>query len=149
MSRREPPRRLSAEEKAKLNLELLPERDNVQVYKDGFDLLLLVYRTTPGLNRDYRYTLAEEMKLAVQRMLAGIYEAKKTTPRAALIMEAMHWLYEAKVSYRVMDELRLLKDWQCAAFIKLLATVSKQLTAWHRYERNKEQKNNNPSPGGS
>ena len=87
--------KLTPEQKAKLNVELLPERDNVQVYKDGFDLLLIVYRTTTGLSRAYRYTLGEEMKLIVQHMLAAIYEAKKTTPRAALLADALHWVYEA------------------------------------------------------
>ncbi len=134
-------RRLSADEKAKLNTELLPERDNVQVYKDGFDLLLFVYRTTPEMKREYRFTLAEEMKVAVQSMLTAIYEAKKTTPRSALLVEALHWVYEAKVLYRVMDELHLLKEWQCAAYIHQLSTISKQLTAWQKYERKKEDKN--------
>lgn len=130
--------KLTPEQKAKLNVELLPERDNVQVYKDSFDLLLIVYRTTTGLSRAYRYTLGEEMKLIVQHMLAAIYEAKKTTPRAALLADALHWVYEAKVIYRVMDELKLLRDWQCSAYIHYLATISKQLTAWHKYERRKE-----------
>lgn len=129
--------RMTAEEKAQLNLQLLPDRDNVQVYKDTFDLLVFVYRTTTTMNRDYRYTLAEEMKRALQSLLASIYEAKKTTPRAALIMEALHWTYEAKVLYRVMDELRLLKDSECACYIQQLSTISKQLTAWHRYESRK------------
>ena len=137
-----PTGKLTPEEKAKLNVELLPERDNVQVYKDGFDLLLLVYKTTVGMNRAYRYTLGEEMKLTVQRLLAAIYEAKKSTPRAALLIDALHWLYEAKVLYRVMDELNLLKNWQCAAYINYLATISKQLTAWHKYEQRKETKQN-------
>jgi len=135
---RVPISKLTPEQKAKLNTELLPERDNVQVYKDSFDLLLIVYRTTTGLSRAYRYTLGEEMKLTVQHMLAAIYEAKKSTPRAALLADALHWVYEAKVIYRVMDELKLLRDWQCSAYIHYLATISKQLTAWHKYERRKE-----------
>jgi len=134
--------RLSPEEKAKLNVELLPERDYVQVYKDTFDLLVFVYQTTTTMNRDYRYTLAEEMKHTLQQLLTSIYEAKKTTPKSALLIEALHWVYEAKVLYRVMDELSLLKDWQCVNYIHQLATISKQLTAWHNYEKKKENVNN-------
>lgn len=141
--------RMTPEEKARLNLELLPERDNVQVYKDTFDLLLFVYRTSTGMNREYRYTLAEEMKRALQSLLAAIYEAKKTTPRGALLMEALHWTYEAKVLYRTMDELHLLRDWQCVTYIHQLATISKQLTAWYRYEtRKKNECNTKDAPTG-
>ncbi len=150
-SKRHTYRRMSPEEKSRLNLELLPERDNVQVYKDTFDLLVFVYRSTTTMNRDYRYTLAEEMKRTLQQLLTCIYEAKKTTPKTALIMEAMHWVYEAKVLYRVMDELSLLKDWQCVVYIHQLATISKQLVAWHRYEMRKEngdnQKKDAPADG--
>lgn len=130
--------RIDDDEKARLNLQLLPERDNVQVYKDTFDLLVFVYRTTTAMNRDYRYTLAEGMKRTLQQLLTSIYEAKKTTPKTALLIEALHWVYEAKVLYRVMDELSLLKGWQCAVYIQQLSTISKQLVAWHRYESKKE-----------
>ena len=105
-----PSRRLAEEDKRQMNLELLPERDNVRVYKDAFDLLLFVYRTTATMRREYRFTLAEEMKRALQQLLTSIYEAKKTTPRAALLSDALHWVYEAKVLYRVMDELKLQLD---------------------------------------
>ena len=83
------------------------------------------------------------MKRALQSLLAAIYEAKKTTPRGALLMEALHWTYEAKVLYRTMDELHLLRDWQCVTYIRQLATISKQLTAWYRYETRKTNGNNN------
>lgn len=132
--------KISAEEKAKLNMELLPERDNVQVYKDAFDLLVFAYRTSVGMNREYRFTLAEEMKRTLQHLLTAIYEARKTTPRSLMLIEALHWCYEAKVLYRTMDELHLLKNWHCATYIHQLASISKQLTAWHRYEMRKENK---------
>lgn len=130
--------RLSDEEKQRLNADLLPERDNVQVYKDTFDLLVFVYQTTTGMNREYRFTLAEDMKRTLQNLLTSIYEAKKMSPKSGLLAEALHWVYEAKVLYRTMDELHLLKDWHCVVYIRQLATISKQLTAWQKYERRKE-----------
>lgn len=135
-------RRLTPEEKQQLNTELLPERDNVQVYKDAFDLLVFVYNSSRNVNREYRYTLFEEMKHTLQNMMTAIYEARKTTPRSLLLVEALHYCYEAKVLYRVMDELHLLKDWHCAMYIRQLASISKQLTAWQKYERRKEKESN-------
>lgn len=139
-------KRLASDEKDRLNHDLLPERDNVQVYKDTFDLLVFVYRTSASMQRDYRYTLAEEMKRTLQHLLAAIYEAKKTSPRAGLIARAQHWVYEAKVLYRTMDELHLLKDWHCVYYVQQLASVSKQLSAWLRYEVKKEKENMDKAP---
>ena len=139
---------LTAEEKQRMNTELLPERDNVKVYKDAFDLLVFVYRTTVGMNREYRFTLAEQMKRVLHLLLTSVYEAKKNTPRCTLIIDALHWTYEAKVLYRTMDELHLLKDWQCVVYVRQLSVISKQLTAWHRYERRKEQNGHSDAPDG-
>lgn len=145
------PPKLTDEDKQRLNKELLPVMDNVQVYKDTFDLLVFVYRTISGMKREYRYTLAEEMKMTLQKLLATIYEARKhQPPRSPLLEEAMRWCYEAKVIYRTMDELSLLKSSKCAVYIHYLSIISKQLTAWHRYEIRKEKENDNqetPSDG--
>lgn len=133
------PPKLTDEDKQHLNKELLPVMDNVQVYKDTFDLLVFVYRSMSALNREYRFTLGEEMKRTLQSLLTSIYEAKKhPEPRSPLLVEALHWVYEAKVLYRVMDELGLLKSSKCAFYIHYLATISKQLTAWYKYEARKE-----------
>ena len=129
---------ISPAEKKRLNLELLPELGNVQVYKDTFDLLLFVYTTLHDMRREYRYTLGEEMKRTLQNLLTAIYEARKTTPRSVMLIEALHWAYHAKVLYRTMDELGLLKDWQCAGYITQLSSISKQLTNWQKFEKKKE-----------
>jgi|GEM_PF-4028063 len=136
-------KRMTPEEKAALNHELLPVLDNVQVYKDTFDLLVFVYRSATAMNREYRYTLGEEMKRTLQQLLTAIYEARRhQPPRTAWLEEALHWCYEAKVLYRTMDELNLLKNSTCAKYIQYLATISKQLTAWHRYEARKDRNSN-------
>lgn len=132
-------RRMLPEEKEALNRELLPVYEQVAVYKEAFDLLVFVYRMTPGMRRDYRFTLGEEMKLTLQDMMEHIYEANKTRPKSDLIYAALSSSYRAKVLYRMMDELSLLRDWQCVEYIRRLASISKQLTAWYNYEKRKEQ----------
>lgn len=136
------PPKLSDGEKETLNSELLPVMDNVKVYKDTFDLLVFTYRSLGTLKREYRFTLGEEMKRTLQQLLTSIYEAKKhPSPRSPLIEVALHWVYEAKVLYRAMDELGLLKSSKCAVYISYLSTISKQLTAWYKYELRKEKDN--------
>lgn len=136
-----PASHLTNKDKEQLNNELLPVMQNVQVYKDTFDLLVFTYRTSTGISREYRFTLGEEMKRTLQQLLTAIYEARKSQPpRAKLLETALHWCYEAKVLYRTMDELSLLKNSSCAVFIQYLASISKQLTAWYKYELKNEKK---------
>ena len=37
--------------------------ENLPVYKSTFDLLVQVYRITGNMQREYRFTLAEQLKL--------------------------------------------------------------------------------------
>lgn len=142
-----PAPKITDAEKQQLNSELLPVMQNVQVYKDTFDLLVFAYRTSAGMNREYRFTLGEEMKRTLQHLLTAIYEARKQQPpRATQLEKALHWCYEAKVLYRAMDELGLLKNWKCAVYIQYLASISKQLTAWYKYEQ-KHEKKETPATG--
>ena len=144
-----PSPRLTKEEKEQQNSELLPVLNNVQVYKDTFDLLVFVYRISLGLHREYRFTLGEEMKHALQNLLTAIYDAKRQQPpRSRALEQALHWCYEAKVLYRTMDELSLLKNSSCTVFISYLASISKQLTAWYKYELKRENGNKSTSSTG-
>lgn len=123
---------------------LLPEREQVQVYKDAFDLLLHVYRTTVSMNRIYRYTLAEDMKRMLTDMLTAIYEAKKDSAgRLKHIEQAQHCCYHSKVLFRLMLELRQVRLRQASVYIAKLASISKQLAAWQRYERRRSKQNEN------
>ena len=128
---------MTAEEREQQRQQLLPERTDVPVYKEAFDLLVFVYRTTVGMHRDYRFTLGEEMKRCLGELLTSIYEAKKNSDAAPCLGRALHHCYQAKVLFRVMSELRLLRGWHEAYYIVKLSAISKQLTAWHRYEKRK------------
>lgn len=131
------PVKLTPEEREEQIQLLLPERKDVPVYKDTFDLLVFVYRTAVGMSRDHRFTLAEDMKRTLSELLTNIYGAKKSSDPLAHLERALHYSYHAKVLFRVMSELRLLKGWHESYYIIKLSSVSKQLSAWYRYEKRK------------
>ena len=146
--------RLTEEEKERLNPELLPIYDQVPVYKAAFDLLVFIYRSTEHMRHDYRNTLVEDMKYSVKDLLRRIYRAHKMTPRAPLIADAMESCLDAKIDYRVMDKLCLLRDWHYPEYIGGLSSISKQLMAWYHHEEKKEKEQkkkeeNKAPPGGT
>ncbi len=110
-----------------MNYEQLP------VYKDTYHLLIFIYQYTKRINRQYRYTLIEELKKACQEILIRIYEANTSEERVCHIKEAMRWLIRVRVLFRVLRDLNQLSERQIVQIIDKIASISKQLTAWHKY----------------
>lgn len=113
--------------------------ENLPVYKVTFDLLLFVYRNTTRMQREYRYTLAEETKRALQEVLVAIYRANLTAEKLPHIEEARRELVRVRTLFRLMRELKQLSKGQQALVVEGIAEISKQLAAWEKYvKKNKE-----------
>jgi hypothetical protein len=131
---------MTIEEKQQLNSELLPIYEQVPVYKEAADLLIFTYGLSERFRRAHRYSLGEDMRFVLHDLLDSIYDAHVMTPRSPMILKALRLCNSAKLLYRAMDAQNLLRDWQCAEYIAHLGSTSKQLTAWYKYERKKENK---------
>ena len=110
-----------------MNDETLP------VYKATFELLLTVYRLTVNMQREYRYTLADELKRALQDLLVIIYRANISTDKLAVIGLAREQVVKVKVLFHLMAELHLYTSKQEARLTIQIGDISKQLSLWERY----------------
>lgn len=107
--------------------------ENLPVYKATFDLLLQVYRISSGMQRDYRFTLAEQLKLRLQELLSLIYKANICTDKLSAINECRDKLVEVRVLFQLAQELHQLKDKQSAQLSIMMSDISKQLQQWESY----------------
>jgi hypothetical protein len=57
------------------------------VFKDTYQLVLLIYQYTQDFSREYKYTLAQDMKKDSLKLLRGIYRANKHRERALYLDE--------------------------------------------------------------
>ncbi|MDI9604878.1 MAG: four helix bundle protein [Bacteroidota bacterium] len=113
--------------------------ENLPVYKVTFDLLLFVYKHTVKMQREYRFTLAEEMKMALQEMLMAIYRANVVKDKAQHISQARQELVRVRVLFRLMRELQQLSPKQTVTIMEQVASISKQLTAWEKFARREKE----------
>ena len=115
--------------------------ENLPVYKATFDLLLMVYRRTPRMQRDYRYTLGEEAKRALQEVIRCIYQANlRDEGKLVYIPRARDYLVRFKVLFRLMESLRQLSDKDVVLMGDQVADVSAQLQKWEAYVRAADKK---------
>lgn len=115
--------------------------ENLPVYKSTFDLLLQVYRITGNMQREYRFTLAEQLKLRLQELLALIYQANIGDDKLQTIGECRKKLVEARVLFQLAQELKQFSDKQAAQLSIKVSDINKQLQQWETYfKRDKNSK---------
>jgi len=49
--------------------------DNLPVYKISYDLLLQIFVFTKDMNREYKYTIGENLKKETMELITNIYRA--------------------------------------------------------------------------
>ena len=107
--------------------------ENLPVYKATFDLLLQVYRTTNNMQREYRFTLAEQLKLRLQELLTLIYKANICADKLSAIGACRQKLVDVRVLFQLAQELDQLSDRRIAEFSIKVSDISKQLQQWENY----------------
>lgn len=113
--------------------------ENLPVYKLTYDLLLMVYRRTPRMQRDYRYTLGEEAKHSLQDVITCIYQANlRKEGKLLYIPKARDGLVRFKLLFRLMESLHQLSKKDIVLIGDLVADISLQLQKWEAYVRANE-----------
>lgn len=107
--------------------------ENLPIYKESYNLLLSVYRFTAKIQRAYRYTLAQELVVALQDLCTAIYKTNTLPDRLGYLGEAKECLVRVKLLMRVMRDLSLLGVRQQIEVVERIATISKQLKGWEAY----------------
>lgn len=106
--------------------------DNLPVYKATYDLLLLVFRLNRNFQRDYRYTLGENVKNELVALLVCIYQANATVQKVPHLLKAKEHVVVIKLQIRLLMDLKQINLKQYATAAELIESVSKQLAAWHK-----------------
>lgn len=110
----------------------------LKVYEDMYQLFLQLVTITAKMQRDYRYTLGEQVKRSAMNVLVLIFKANKSHDKSALISQAREHLLETQILLRVLNDTRQLSDKRFALFMDMVVSVSKQLAAWERSSYKKQ-----------
>jgi four helix bundle protein len=108
---------------------------NLPVYKAAYSLLVEIYKRAKVFEREYKYTIGEELKKYSLEMIIGIYQANKSEKK-----ERLKFIDNARQNVEIIRLcLRLTKDLKIIgvngfAYLNIkIEELSKQLTSWHKY----------------
>ena len=106
--------------------------DHLPVYKESYDLLVIAFTSCRNMQRDYRYTLGENLKKELLDMVTNIYRANCRYQKMELIAQARENLEIARLLWRLCNELKLVSLKIFVSASEKIENISCQLTAWEK-----------------
>lgn len=105
---------------------------NLPVYKDSYDLLILIFRMVSKVPREYKHTLGERLKDASTDVLLLIFEASKAKENTKIenIENALSSLEKCRLYIRIFKDLNVCGIEAQAILNQKIEIISKQLTQW-------------------
>lgn len=116
---------------------------NLPVFKACYDLLLYVMQWSVKVQRDLRYTIAEDLKKSLVYVELDIYRANKShdDDKAAYIRSANEKLHESMIYMRLLNDMHQISQDQYHNTALLAAEVDKHLVNWEKSCNQKKEEN--------
>lgn len=116
--------------------------DNLPVFKDTYDLLLQIIRMSMNLQRDFRYTIGERLKIEIMDLCIYIYKANGSYEKQEFIKQARERMVVVKLQVRVLHDVKQISVKQFAMLADKMESISKQLASWEKYLKKMKNENN-------
>ena len=113
--------------------------DQLPVFKATYDLLLRIFHLCRHWQRDIRHTLGENLKREIMEIEQLVYQANATTDKVPYISQARLEMVNVKLQMRIVYDLKEVSLHQYASLAEQAESISKQLTAWEKAVRKKQQ----------
>jgi hypothetical protein len=108
---------------------------HLPVYKASYDLALEIFKTIKEFNREYKYTLGENIKKEMIEMVTNIYRANSSFVKKPHIEKAREKIETIRIFFRLARDLRQVGLKRFVDINEKIENVSKQLSAWQRSQK--------------
>lgn len=110
---------------------------DLPVYKTSYKLVYMLFICTGSFAREYKYTVGQELKDEGLCLIKNLYRANKARDKTIYIREARENLEMIRLFLRLVQDFNQVK---LKSFVEInisVENISKQLTAWERYNKMK------------
>jgi len=108
---------------------------HIPVYKATYDLVLEMFKAIKDFNREYKYTLGENIKKEAIGMVTDIYRANSSFSKKPHIEKAREKIETVRIFFRLARDLRQVGLKRFVDINEKIENISKQLTAWQRSQK--------------
>jgi hypothetical protein len=106
--------------------------DNLPVYKQTYDLLLQLFKVCQNMERDFKFTLGENIKKEIIDLIINVYRAncRENKEKFPLIKIAQENVEVVRLLLRLLNDLKQIGMKEFISANEKIESVSKQLSAW-------------------
>lgn len=112
-----------------------PHFNTLPVYGMAYRLAVEATEMASRIERNYRYSLGEDIRKGAKSAVLSIILAGKGENRADNIHSALITILDIQLSLRLLNDLKVLPDKRYVYFLESTEKVLKQLSNWERSER--------------
>jgi hypothetical protein len=102
------------------------------IYKETYSLILSLFKLTHHFDREYKYTIGQEMKRNGMQMVQYIFKANSTGDKAPLLAELTDCFEILKLQLRLCVDMHLISHQQHASIWSTLDNIGRQLSGWKK-----------------
>lgn len=106
--------------------------NTLPVYGLAYRLAVETTEVAARLERNYRYSLGEDVRLGVKKAVLSISLAAKGEDREVNIHSARLAMLDVQLSLRLLNDLKVLPDKRYVYFLEVAEDIVKQLSNWER-----------------
>lgn len=106
--------------------------DNLPVYKKTYDLLVTLFRICGNMERDYKFTIAENLKKEVIELIMNVYRSNCRTEKLPLLEKARENIEVVRLLLRLLNDLKQIALKDFVSVNETIEDISKQLSFWYR-----------------
>lgn len=103
---------------------------DLKVYKDVYQLILLIFEYTKDFSREYKYTLGQDMKRDGIVLVRSIYRANRASNKRKHLEAFLDDFEVLKLEVRLCADLKILSVKKQANLVRLMEGIGKQITGW-------------------
>ena len=112
--------------------------DNLPVYKKTYDLLIQLFRISQNMERDYKFTIGENLKKEVIELIMNVYRANCRTEKTPLIEAARENTEVVRLLLRLLQDMKQIGLNEFVSANEKVEDVSKQLSYWQHSQTTKQ-----------
>lgn len=104
--------------------------DNLPVYKASYDLLLEIFIFSKNMDKEYKYTIGENLKKETTDLITNIYRANCSQNKRELIQKARENTEIVRLYLRLIKDLKQVALSKFVTINEIIESISKQLNLW-------------------
>lgn len=103
---------------------------SLPVYRDVYQLILLVFKWSKEFPREYKYTLGQDLKRDAMQLVRHIYRANKGEGRKEHLQHFIDDFELVRLEVRLCQDLHLINTKQFSEVLLLMDTIGRQISGW-------------------